>query len=242
MDRQVVEVFGAVDVVEPFAEAVDEDAWPGGGDAQVGVGEVVAVEGEEGGVVLRILEQRLGEAGVFATTDMLTGRGVDLGLTEELAGRLGDAPQQNGAGGGDGHVDAVFDRSENGDEDAREEDDDLEWGGEPELVDFPGRRDQVADGVDDHGREGAVGDVEKDGGESIEGEQDEYGGEDTRERGADPGFGLDGGSGEGAGSRVAAEERTEEVGEANGDKFLGRVDDVVVDATERLGDGNVLDQ
>ena len=192
-------------------------------------------------MVLRLLQKALRESGVLAA-DRLARCRVDLSLAEELSGALGDAPQQNATRSPNGRVDAVLDRGEEGDEDTGEEDNDFEGRGQPELVHLPRRGDQVADGVDDHGGKGTIGDIEEDGGEGIEGEQDEDGGKDTGERRANTGFSLDGRSRERSGSGVGAEERTEKVGEADGDEFLGWVDDVVIDPTKRFGDGNVFDQ
>jgi hypothetical protein len=96
--------------------------------------------------------------------------------------------------------------------------------------------------VDDEGREAGRRDVEENGRQGVQGQEHDDGGEDTGEGSADTSLGLDGRAREGASGRVAAEEGTKDVGKANGDELLGGVDDVVVDAAERLGDGDVFDQ
>ena len=188
---------------------------------------------------MAVLERGLLEKSICAYG--VSGCGVDVDLAEELAWALGDAEEQDDERRENGHVDAILNVGEDGDKDTGKEDDDLERGALPEFEDFLWRGDQIADGMDDHGREGRVGDEEEDRGQGVESQQDDDGCEDTGERCPHASLGLDGCAGEAAGGRVSAEEGTEEVGEAESDQFLGWVDDVVVDATEGLGDGNVFD-
>ena len=54
MDGQVVEVFRRVDIVQTLAEAVYKDTGPGSRDLQLGVGEVVPVKRQEGGVTVLV--------------------------------------------------------------------------------------------------------------------------------------------------------------------------------------------
>lgn len=96
--------------------------------------------------------------------------------------------------------------------------------------------------MDDDTGQGSVGDVKEDGSQSIEGEQDDNGGNDTSKGSADASLGLDGGSRERTGSGISTEEGTEQVGDTNGDKLLRGVDDIVVDTAEGFGDGDVLDK
>lgn len=55
-------------------------------------------------------------------------------------------------------------------------------------------------------------------------------------------FGLDGRSRERTSRRVSAEERSHQVGDADRDQFLIAANAVIVDATERLCDGDVLEE
>ncbi|TKW52537.1 hypothetical protein CTA1_13432 [Colletotrichum tanaceti] len=237
---EAVHVVGLVGVVEALAEAVDKDARVGALDVDVGVRAVVLGVRDVG-----LARGDLDGLAVVVEGDALAGRvlgsAVDADAAEEVALGLGEAHEEEGERGAHGQVDAVLDVGEDGEQDAGEEDEDLEGRHLPELVDDLGGRDEVADGVDDEAGEGGHGDVEEDGGQGVEGQQDDDGGEDAGEGGADAGLGLDGGAGEGSGGRVGAEEGAEEVGEADGDQLLGGVDDVVVDAAEGLGDGDVLD-
>ncbi len=59
---------------------------------------------------------------------------------------------------------------------------------------------------------------------------------------ANTGLRLDGSARERASSWISSKERAENVGHSDGYKFLRRVDSVVVDATERLRDGDMLNE
>lgn len=90
--------------------------------------------------------------------------------------------------------------------------------------------------MNDDCREGAVRDVVEDGREEVDCEEDHDSSDDTGEWSADTGLGLDGCAGERSSGWVPTEEGSDDVGDADRDHFLGRVDGVVVDAAERLGD------
>ena len=94
--------------------------------------------------------------------------------------------------------------------------------------------------MDDDGGQPGAGNVEKDRGQGVQRKEDNDGGEDTSKWRSDTGLRLDGSPRERSGGRVPSEERTKDVGEADGNKLLRRVDDVVVHSAERLRDGNVL--
>ena len=49
-------------------------------------------------------------------------------------------------------------------------------------------------------------------------------------------------SAEGSGGRIRSQEGAKDIGDANGNHLLRRVDRVVVDAAERLGDGDMFDE
>lgn len=64
----------------------------------------------------------------------------------------------------------------------------------------------------------------------------------TGGRRSDSRLGLEGRTREGSSGRVGREERTDRVGDSDGDELLVGVDLVPVEPTERLGDGNVFEQ
>jgi len=239
VDGEIVQVAGRVDVVEALAKAVDEDAGVWGLDLSLRVGQVDPVEGDKRRMGL-LIEAIL--AGGRVAPDRVPRNGLGVHSTEEPAWALGDAEEQEGTRGADSHVDAIFDRGKDGDEDTGKEDDKLERRGLPVLVDFARGRNEITDGVDDDGRKTGGRDVEEDGRQGVQRQKDDDSGEDTSEGRPDTGLRLDRSPGERAGGRVPAEERPEDVGETNGDEFLGRVDDVVVDAAKGLGNGDVLNQ
>lgn len=88
--------------------------------------------------------------------------------------------------------------------------------------------------MDDDSREGRIRDVVEDGGEEVECKENHDACDDSCKRGANAAFGLDGSAGEGAGSGVSAEEGAKDIGHSHCNHFLGGVDGVVVDSTERL--------
>jgi hypothetical protein len=110
------------------------------------------------------------------------------------------------------------------------------------LVDDLGRSDDISDSVDDDTSKTSVGDVEENGSQGVKSKQDNDSSNDTGEGSADTSLGLDGSSREGSGGGVGTQERTEKVANTDGDELLRRVDDIVVDTAEGLGDGNVLNQ
>ena len=238
-----------VGIIEAFGESIDEDAGIGGLDINLRVRAVIVRDGEEDipRHLVRIVplpESATRSVGVFAIIiqQMIPNHRVHLDLAQEAAAGFDDAEQEEGGRGGDGGVDAVLDGGEDGDEDAGQENDDFERRDAPELIDRVGRGDEIEDGVDDDGRQGGARDVKKHGGEGVDGQEHDEGGDDAGEGGADAGLGFDGGAGEGAGGGIGAQERPQQVRHADGDHLLRGVDGVVVDAAKRLGDGDVLDQ
>lgn len=160
--------------------------------------------------------------------------GAYAGNSEEAAAAEEKPEDDHGKGHADGGVDAVLDGGKDSHQDTGQEDDDLDGRHAPELEDDTERRDDVAHGVDNHGSECGVGDVKEDGCEGIQSQEHNNGGNNTSKGRADAGLGLDGGTGEGSGCGICAQEGAQQVGDANGYEFLGRVDDVVVDAAKRL--------
>ena len=245
VDRQLVEVPRRVDVVEPLAEAVHEHARVRLPDLDVRVRPLGPVEREEGVVDLLLRNNNRGLRPVSPSTrrrdDRVPRRAEDFHLAQEAAGALGLPEHERREGRRHGEVDAVLDVGEDGQQHAGEEDDHLERGHAPEVVHLPRRREEVADGVDDDGRQARRGDEEEDRGEGVQGQQHDDRREDAGEGRPYARLGLDGCAGEGSGRGVSAEKRAEDVGEADGDELLRWVDDVVVYPAKRLGDGDVLD-
>lgn len=167
---------------------------------------------------------------------------LDASHAKEAAAAEEQAEDDDGKGYTDGGVDAVFDRGEDSHQNTSQENDHFEGRHAPELEDDGERRNDIADGVDDDGRKSCVGNVKEESSQSIQGQKNNNGSDDTGKGRAYTGLGLDGGTREGSSGGIGAEEGTEQVSDANGDEFLGRVDDVVVDSAKGLGDGNVLDQ
>lgn len=129
-------------------------------------------------------------------------------------------------------LDTDLDRSKDGDDNASKENNDLKRCDTPETVKSSGRGDEITDSVDDDCCKTGIGNVEEDCLEKVDGEKDEDARNDTGQRRADTSFRLDGRPGEGASSRVGAEEGTKDVGDADSDKLLRWVDGVIVDAAE----------
>lgn len=167
---------------------------------------------------------------------------LDAGHAKEAAAAEEQAEYDDSKGDADGGVDAVFDRGEDSHQNTSQEDDNFEGRHAPELEDDGERRDDIADGVDDDGRKSCVGNVKEESRQSIQSQQNDNRSDDTGKGRAHTGLGLDGGTREGSSGGIGTEEGTEQVSDADGDEFLGRVDDVVVDSAKGFGDGNVLDQ
>lgn len=114
----------------------------GGGGRSAGAGDVGGGGGRAGA------RGRVGLGGAVAR-EFGVGEVVDADAAEDEAFGAGVAEEQDGGGGGDGGVDAVFDVGEDGDEDAGEENDDFQRGDLVETVDDIGRRDEITHGVND---------------------------------------------------------------------------------------------
>lgn len=238
---------GGVGVVESLSKSVDEDTRVRVADDDAGVGAIGVIDGKETstsrarGVVERNLlgdgarsgGAVVGEVGLHCANANSAEEGT-LGSEETV--------DEDSEGDENGGVDAILNTIEDGDKDTGKEDGNLKRGYSPELVDDARRSDNIPDGVDDDGSESSVGNVPEDGSQSVESKKDDNGSNDTSERSSDTSLGLDGSSGERTGSGVGTEERTEQVGDTNGNKFLGGVDNVVVDTTKRFGDGDVLNK
>lgn len=246
---EVVEVARGVGVVETFSEAVDEDTGVWVVDHDLRVGTILMLDGQETRAkreVLLILGDSLLGLSLSVRAGGLSAVGLpnsaDASAAQEPSLAEEQAPNEDNKRSADGDIDTILNVGEDSDEDTSKEDDDLMGSNTPELEDGLGRGDDITDGVDNDGGESRVGNVEEEGCQGIECEQDDNGSDDTSKRGADTSLGLDGSTGERSSGRVGAQERSQDVGNSNGDELLRRVDNVVVNATERLGDGNVLDK
>ncbi|RCI08695.1 hypothetical protein L249_4625 [Ophiocordyceps polyrhachis-furcata BCC 54312] len=227
-----------VGVVETLCEAVNEDARVRATQRHARIRPVLVTKRQEAGAQRKV---RLVHHGLLLTVSRLgttTARhdhgSADAHDAQHATAAEKEAPDENGKGYADGDVDAHLDGGKDGGQHAGGEDDGLERRHAPELHDDGGRRDDVTDGVDDDGRQRGAGDVEEDAGEGVEGQQDDHGGDDAGKGGPHPGLGLDGGARKGAGGGIGAEEGAQHVADADGDQFLRRVDDVVVDAAKGL--------
>jgi hypothetical protein len=236
----VVEVVRGVGVVEALGESVDEDTRVRSANNDLWVGAVSVVERKEAGSQRTLtLIDRARACSAVADVGL---HGSNANNTEEATASLEETEHNNGSRHGDRGVDTVLDRAEDGNKNTGEEDDNLDGRDAPELVDDLGRSDDISDSVDDDTGKTCIRDVEEDGSKGVESKQDDNSSNDTSEGSSDTSLGLDGSSGERSSSGVSSKEGTEKVADTNGDEFLRGVDNVVVDTTERLGDGDVLNQ
>lgn len=237
---EVVKVVRCVGVVKALGKSVDEDSRVRSTDDDLGVGTVAVIKRKEASSERTLTLVNGSRAGGTVTDVGLHGSDTD--NTEEATTGLEETEDDDSSGHGDGGVDTVLNGAEDGDEYTSEKDDDLNGGDAPELVDNLGRSDDISDSVDDDTGKTCVRDVEEDSSKGVESKQDDNSSNDTSEGSSDTSLGLDGSSGERSSSGVSSKEGTEKVADTNGDEFLRGVDNVVVDTTERLGDGDVLNQ
>lgn len=160
---------------------------------------------------------------------------MDLDTAEEVSLSLCGPEQKNNSTRSDCDVNAVLDAREDSDKDTGEKDENFEGRDQPELVNGVWWRDQITNGVDDNCREGAVRDVVEDGCKEVDCEENDDPGNDTSEWGTDTSLGLDSCARERSSGWVSTEEGADDVGDTDCNHFLRRVDGVIVDATERLG-------
>lgn len=162
--------------------------------------------------------------------------------SKELTTCLSHPEQQNGRRNTNSAVNAILNGGENRHDHTNKEDNGIQGGDSPELVNRVGRGDQITNTVNDNTGKGRFRDVKENSCECVDGDEDEDCCNATSERSSHTSFGLDGGSRKRSGSGIATQERTQQVGDTNGNHFLRGIDSVVVDTTEGLGNGNVLDQ
>ena len=183
----------------------------------------------------------VGELG-FVAHDVITYNRMNLDFAQETTASFDHAEEEHGNGNANGRVDAIFDAGKDRDQDSGEKDDDFQRGNPPELVDGVWGSDEVADSVDNHGGKGRVRDIKEDGRQSVDGQENHDGGKQASQGSPNAGFGFDRSAGERPSGGIGAEERTKQIGHADGYHFLGRINGVVVDAAERLRNGNMFDQ
>ncbi|EGX95530.1 hypothetical protein CCM_00184 [Cordyceps militaris CM01] len=242
--REVVQVARRVGVVEAFGEAVHVDTRIRALKIDSRVGAVFVVKWQE------TSSERLfgiSNEGVLSTQAghgavRRRGDSADAGNAKEATAAQEQAPNNNSKGNADCGVNAILNGGEDGHQDTGEENDNFERRDTPELQNHLGRSNDVADSVDDDTSQRSVGNVVEDGRQSVDGEKDNNGSDDTGKGRAYTGLGFDGCAGEGSGSRVGSEKRSKQVAHTDGDKFLRWVDDIVVDTAKRLGNGNMLNE
>lgn len=245
----VVQVVVRVGVVEPFRKPVDEDARIRCVDHHLRVGPVVVGDGEKevpcavvGVASVHISTRGLGAPFRIVAGEMVADDRMHLDFAQEPPSRFHGPEQQHRHRHPHGRVDAVLDAGEHRDEHADEKDEDLPGRDAPKLKQRVRRRDEVSDRMDDDGRQGRAGDVEKHGRERIDGEEHHESRDDPGKRGSDAGLGLDGRARKRSRGRICPQEGPEQVRDPDGDHLLRGIDGVIVDATKRFGNRNVLDQ
>ncbi|KAI3489073.1 hypothetical protein L1887_46831 [Cichorium endivia] len=214
-------------------EAVDEHAGRGRLDVDRRVAHAVLVV------------ERHKHVAVGERDGRLVGRGgtvVNTHDAEPSTAGAGNADEQQRKRSSHRHVHTRLGAREDGGNHCTHKDDQLERVDQPELVRHRERHHQVRYGVDDDGRQNRVGDPVECAAERVDGDEHQDTGEPTGKRGAHARLGLDGRSRKRTRSRISAEARTDEVGDADGNELLVGVDLVVVEAAERLCDGDVLEQ
>lgn len=157
---------------------------------------------------------------------------VNANSSKECATCFGNAEEKDRGGDANGSVDAIFDGSEDGDYDTDKENDSVQWRNSPKLVDGIGGSDEITDGVDDDSSQSSAWNVPKKSRKSVDGQKHHDGGDATGQGSTSTGLCLDGGTGEGTGSWIGTEERTEKIANTDADEFLGRINGVIVDTAK----------
>ncbi|KAH3686514.1 hypothetical protein WICPIJ_002512 [Wickerhamomyces pijperi] len=147
---------------------------------------------------------------------------------------------QVGTRGTDGEVDTVLNGGEHGNEHTDDEDPTINRSNFVHEQRNSVLGNQITDSVDDNCTQRGFWNVVESTGQTVQGQDHTATGENTRQRGLDVTFGLQGGSGEGPCSWVCVEESTDKVRDTNSDQLLVWDNLVVVDSTKGLGDGNVF--
>ena len=246
---KIVKVASRVGIVEAFGETVDEDTWVRAVDLDARVGSILMIDRQETGTHRRLigvlgndLALLVPETGGGAATSASGLDSSNLGNTKESTLGEEESPENDSEGNSHSSVNTVLNGAENDNENTSDEDDKIQRSHTVKLDGGSQRGDDIHHSVDNDGSKRGVWNVVEQLGERIEGEQDNNGSDNTGEWGTNTSLGLDSSSGERSSSRISTEERTKQVGNADGNKLLGRVNDIVVDSAERLGNGNMLDK
>lgn len=136
----------------------------------------------------------------------------------------GDTEEEEKQGNGDGGVNAVFNGSEESDDDGDNENEEFKGIDAPKVLPDARAGDQIQHRMNDNCREGCSWNIVEGGCQGVQGEDDDHSGVDTGERGAHPRPGLDGRTGEGAGGGIGTKEGADDVGNTDGDDFLIWID------------------
>ncbi|KAH3663851.1 hypothetical protein OGAPHI_005254 [Ogataea philodendri] len=160
--------------------------------------------------------------------------------SQERSVWLTQLPQQGSGRGTGNKVDSVLDRRKHSDDDTDDEDGKVQRLHFPQVPGDLVRGKQVANSVHNNGRQSGFRNVVESIGETVNGEQHTSSGENTSKRSLDTTLGLQSSSTERSGGWVGVEERSNKVGDTNGNQLLVRVNLVVVDSSKRLGDRDVF--
>ena len=251
--EKVIGVMVRIRIVEAFAEAVDVDAWVRIFHIDGWVRSVMVTDRQENITRVRIINTWAAVSSLlFATiiavawklvlNEVISNHRVDLNSAHEVSPSLDHAVEQNCDAHTNGGIDTVLNTAEDRNEDASKEYENFDWVNLPELVDSVWWCDQIPYSVNNNSREHCAWDVVENGWQGVDSEEDDNGGDHTRERCSHACLRLDGCSGKGSCCRVRTKEGAKQVCDTNGHHLLRRVNRVVVDTTKRLGDSNVLDQ
>ena len=245
----MIEVVIRVRVIKPFRKPINENPRVRVLHRHLWVGPVVVRHGEE-----EIPQAPIGIAAVqISTLHLRASLGIIAGevipdhrmhfdFAQESPSRDQAPEQQHRNRDADSRVDAVLDVGENRDKHPDEEDEHFPRRDPPKLINRVGRRDEVAHRMNDDRRETGLGNVEEHRRERVDGEEHHDRRDHAGERGSDARLGLDGGARKRPRRRVRSEKGTQQIRDADGDHLLRGIDGVIVDATKRFRNRNVLDQ
>lgn len=171
----IVKVVVCVGVVETLGEAVDVDAGVGRRDANLRIGAVIVLDWEEdeAGGGFGIVGRDFGGIVVVGVIldEVVANDRMDLYSAQEAASCFDNPEKEDSKRDADGGVDTVLDAREDGDDDPSEKDDNFQRRYSPELVHGIGRRDEIADCMDNDSCETRAWDVEEHRRQGIDGQE-----------------------------------------------------------------------
>lgn len=140
-----------------------------------------------------------------------------LDLAQERAARAGDAQKEEDKGSNNDGVYTDFDGGEDDDEDTGQPDREFQRRDSPVGVYLRRGSHEISDGVDDDCGKAGSGDPVKSVRQTVESDNDTDGGEYTSDRGPDTRLGFERRTGEGTGSGVCTEARSDGICDTDGD-------------------------